>query len=117
MRHYVKLLRATLTALLMLVATAGAAVADQFKDAGAAFQRGDYATALRLFRALAQEGDAAAQTVLGLMYDEGQGVPRDYTEAAKRFRKAADQGDADARSTSVSCMPTAQACDRTTPRQ
>jgi len=33
MRHYAKLLRATLTASLMLVATAGAAVAGPFEDA------------------------------------------------------------------------------------
>jgi hypothetical protein len=42
MRHYAKLLRATLTALLMPVLIAGAAVAGPLQDAGAALQRGDY---------------------------------------------------------------------------
>ncbi len=46
-----------------------------------AYQRGDYATALRIFRQLADQGNAAAQFNLGVMYDEGQGVPQDYTQA------------------------------------
>ena len=62
MRHYAKLLRATLTALLMLVAIAGAAVAGPFEDRGAAYVRGDYATAMRLWRPLADQGDALAQS-------------------------------------------------------
>ena len=33
---------------------------------------------------------------LGLMYDNGQGVPKDEAEAVKWYRKAADQGNASA---------------------
>ena len=44
----------------------------------------------------AEKGDAAAQFALGLMYDVGQGVPKDEAEAVKWYRKAADQGDAKA---------------------
>jgi len=44
-------------------------------DAGAkAYNRGDYATALRIFRQLAEQGDAKAQIKLGFMYDTGLGV-------------------------------------------
>ena len=43
---------------------------------------------------LAEQGDADAQFKLGVMYDNGEGVPQDYTEAAKWFRLAAEQGDA-----------------------
>ena len=39
----------------------------------------------------AEKGDAAAQFALGLMYDVGQGVPKDEAEAVKWIRKAADQ--------------------------
>lgn len=46
--------------------------------------------------AKAQAGDAIAQYNLGLLYHEGQGVPKDYAEAATWWRKAADQGDATA---------------------
>ena len=41
---------------------------------------------------LAQQGDALAQFVVGAMYHDGQGVPKDYKEAVKWYRKAADQG-------------------------
>ncbi len=61
----------------------------------AAYQRGDYATALREFRPLAEQGIAEAQFNLGLMYLNGDGVPQDYAEAVKWYRKAAEQGNAD----------------------
>ena len=52
--------------------------------------------ALRQLQSAAQAGDADAQVDLGLMYDQGQGVPQNYAEALKWYRKAADQGDATA---------------------
>ncbi len=45
----------------------------------------------RLIKA-AEHGDAIAQNELGLIYEEGRGVPRDYIEASKWFSKAAEQG-------------------------
>ena len=68
------------------------------EDAHAAYDKQDYATARRLYRPLADQGDAWAQTRLGFMYDLGQGVPQDYVEAHKWFRLAADQGHAWAQS-------------------
>jgi hypothetical protein len=67
-----------------------------FEDAAAAYDRGDYATALRLYRPLADQGDAPAQNDLGLMYRDGRGVPQDYAEALTWYRLAADQGNAGA---------------------
>ena len=61
-------------------------------DALAAYDRGDYATALLLWRPLADQGHVSAQIYLGLMYDNGHGVPQDYAEAVKWYRKAADRG-------------------------
>jgi uncharacterized protein len=92
MRHHVKLLRAPLTALLMLGAIAGAAVAGPLEDADAASERGDFAAAYRLLRPLAEQGVALAQTNLGFMYANGSGAPQDYSKALEWFRKAADQG-------------------------
>jgi uncharacterized protein len=43
-------------------------------------------------RRLADQGVAAAQNRLGILYDSGKGVPRDYEKAIQWFRKAADQG-------------------------
>ena len=68
-------------------------------EALAAYNRGDYATALRLWRPLAVQGDASAQISLGIMYDNGSGVPQDYGEAVKWYRKAADRGNAAAQFT------------------
>ncbi len=51
-----------------------------------AYQRGDYATALRIMRELADQGDALAQFNLGLMYEYGRGVARDYKEAVSHIQ-------------------------------
>ncbi len=67
-----------------------------FDEGVAALQRGDYATALREYRPLAEQGHATAQYNLGIMYDNGQGVLQDYAKAVKWVRKAAEQGDANA---------------------
>ena len=92
MRHPPKLLRATLTASLVLVATAGAGVAGPLEDGDAAFRKRDYATALQLLRPLAEQGFAKAQYDLGAMYSSGLGVARDYAEAVKWYRLAAAVG-------------------------
>jgi uncharacterized protein len=76
------------------LALAGAAAAGPLEDGEAVFQRGDYATALKLWRPLADQGNAAAQDAIGSMYSDGQGVPQDFVEALKWYRQAADQGDA-----------------------
>ena len=76
------------------VVLTGAAMAGPFEDGLAAFQRGDYATALRLLQPLAAQGNADAQFKLGVMYDNGRGVAQNYAEAMKWYRLAAAQGDA-----------------------
>ncbi len=67
-----------------------------FDEGEAAYQRGDYATAIREWRPLAKQGVADAQYNLGVMYGEGLGVPQDYAKAVGWWRKAADQGHATA---------------------
>ncbi len=67
-----------------------------FDEGMAAYKRGDYATALREWRPLAEQGHATAKFNLGIMYDTGRGVPQDYAEAARWYRKAAEQGYAEA---------------------
>ena len=47
-------------------------------------------------RKKAEQGDAAAQFNLGLMYADGDGVPKDAVEAVKWYRKAAEQGNTNA---------------------
>ena len=56
-----------------------------------AAQSGDFATALKEWKPLAEEGNAVAQNNLGLMYQNGWGVPQDYKEAVYWYRLAAEQ--------------------------
>ncbi|ENZ8900255.1 tetratricopeptide repeat protein [Neisseria gonorrhoeae] len=44
----------------------------------------------------AEQGNAAAQFNLGVMYENGQGVRQDYVQAVQWYRKASEQGDAQA---------------------
>ena len=70
----------------------GLAHAGPFEDGAAALGKGDYATALRVWKPLAEQGHAEAQAILGLMYGKGWGVPQDDAEAVKWYRRAAEQG-------------------------
>ena len=73
-------------------------MAEPFEDALDAYNTGDYATALRLWRPLAEQGYAYAEYMLGVMYERGEGAPRDYAEAVKWYRLAAEQDYANAQS-------------------
>jgi TPR repeat protein len=61
-----------------------------------AFQRGYYLSAFRLAVPLAEAGNVAAQTLLGLIYEGGYGVPQDHTEAAAWYKISAAGGDREA---------------------
>jgi TPR repeat protein len=89
----------TVGILLVALALCVQACASVYKGpiaAATAYRHGNYATALGLYRPLAEQGNAYAQYTIGVMYDNGQGVPQDYSEAVKWFRAAAEQGNADA---------------------
>jgi uncharacterized protein len=93
--------KAAVAALMLAVGFAGSVAAGPFEAAVAAYEKGVaayekgvYATALRLLRPLAEQGEASAQYNLGVMFDNGQGVPQDYATAVSWYRKAAEQGHA-----------------------
>ena len=67
----------------------GAKVADQ---AYGAFQRGLYKTAYNLALPRAEQGDAAAQTLVAEILTRGLGIATNAEEAAKWYAKAAEQG-------------------------
>src|SRR5262249_31537617 len=70
---------------------------DVAAEAETAFQKGDYAKALKLARPLAEDGNPRAEAVGGSAYYRRRGgAPRD-AEAATWFKRAADKGDAVAR--------------------
>lgn len=62
----------------------------------AAYDKAEYATALKELTPLAEKGNAKAQYRLGKIFNLGQGVPPDKKEAAKWFHQAAQQGLAEA---------------------
>jgi TPR repeat protein len=85
-----------------LIATAqilgsASAVAGPWEDGMAAYNRGDYVPAIRLFRPLAERGNPKAQNVLGVMYRKGEGVTRNPGRALMWFSLAAKRGDARAK--------------------
>ena len=70
--------------------------AQDFEKGLKAAQAGDFVTALKEWKPLAVQGDAAAQGNIGIMYQNGDGVIKDAVKAVKWFRLAAEQGDANA---------------------
>jgi len=63
-----------------------------------AYDREDYAEALRALRPLAERGHADAQSQLARMYTWGDGVDSDLEESMRWYRLAAEQGHAGAQS-------------------
>jgi TPR repeat protein len=80
-------------ALAQAVGIAGSGLSTN--DPYVAFDKNDFRTALRLALPLAQQGDAKAQALVGLInYRGSRDMPRDLNEAANWFRRAAEQGNA-----------------------
>jgi hypothetical protein len=83
---------AVLLTLICLVAPAWA----DFQAGMEARNRGDFAKALREWSSLAERGDARAQFHLGMLYENGDGIPVDYGKAREWYEKSAAQGEANA---------------------
>ena len=67
-----------------------------YDDGVAAYDQGQYATALSLWLPLAEQGNVAAQYNVAVLYEKGLGVAQDYVAAARWYAKAAAQGDPEA---------------------
>ena len=67
-------------AAVLLVSLVGPARAG-YDEGVEAYSRGDYATALKELRPLAEQGNVVAQFNLADMYKYGKGVPQDYVQA------------------------------------
>lgn len=84
---------------ILLLALAGNALAEpeleprlELERGFEAFERGDIASAVTIWRALALAGDSTAQLNLGQMYRLGTGVTPNDEEAVKWYSMAAKQG-------------------------
>jgi len=87
---------AGLTSIALAALLSSAAFAGPMEDAGTAYKKGDYATAMKLIRPLAEQGNVSASYNLGTMYYNGEGTSRDYIQALKWYRVAAEHGDMEA---------------------
>ena len=61
-----------------------------------AFNKGDFVTAFKEWKPIAEEGNASAQFNLGFMYSNGWGVTQDAKEAVYWYKLAAEQKHASA---------------------
>jgi TPR repeat protein len=78
------------------IVLSGTAFALPQPDAEAAYARGDYATAFKIWLPLAEQGSAEAQRNVGRMYERGEWVAQDKQAAAEWYSKAAEQSARDA---------------------
>jgi TPR repeat protein len=76
----------------LLLAPALSVGAANFEDGVAAYQRADYANAIRIWHELGEAGDIRAIYNLGVLFDLGQGVAQDPARAAVYFNHAAQGG-------------------------
>ena len=96
------MLKRILAGVVVALTLTAAAAAGPLEDVRAAYDRGDYATALRLLRPFAEQGNAVAQYNLGLIYLGREGVPRNeigdaLVLAHMWLNLAAAQGNKDAK--------------------
>jgi len=75
-----------------LVLVLAAPVCTDSQAGKEAYRHGDFETAVKELRPLADKGDALAQFNLGAMYERGQGVPQDNFQAVQWYRRATNQG-------------------------
>ena len=80
-----------LSALAVGLLFAGPVSAQDFETAQAIAQSGDYETAAKILKQLAEQGDAEAQMTLGLLYLKGVGVLQDDDEGMRLLRLSASQ--------------------------
>ena len=66
---------------------------DNVDSAYGAYQRGYFLTALQLALPRAEQGDRAAQTLIGEIYADGLGVAENKTKAATWYKAASTNGD------------------------
>jgi hypothetical protein len=66
--------------------------ADQLEDAKAAIENKNFEKAYELLCPLAEGSNAEAQTILGALYINGQGVEKDITKGLSLIMKAGTQG-------------------------
>jgi len=63
-----------------------------YKKGLTAYQNRDFATVLKEWKPLAEQGYANSQSILGFLYEKGKGVPQDFIYAHMWWNIAASNG-------------------------
>jgi TPR repeat protein len=84
-----------LTLSILLFPSCSPNISDVYQGGLEAYNRKEYKTAFEKWEPLAIQGNAQAQSNLGVRYVIGLGVTQDYKEAVKWFRLSAEQGEAE----------------------
>ena len=82
--------------LVLLLGSIGTSWGNDFLKGLNAYHSGDFATAIREWTPLAEQGHSPSQYNLGFMHYNGEGVPQDYEAALKWYTRAAEQDHIDA---------------------
>ena len=94
--HMVIVMLRIISVFLFCLSLSSGVSSSEYKDALDAAAKGDFKTAIELFKPFAEKGDAAAQYNLGVIFFEGHASIKNYEKAAKWTRLAAEQGVAQA---------------------
>lgn len=89
-------MKAVLALILLLTFPALAQEDDPFARGMLAANARDFVEAVRLWRPLAEDGDARAAYHVGMVLEAGEGMPADPAEAARYYVLAARAGHAEA---------------------
>ena len=81
-----------LPVLLLTLLVWNPAYSADFQKGVDAYNSGDYATALREFKPLAEQGIAYAQFYLGVLHEKGLGGPANHTAAIEWYTRAVEHG-------------------------
>ncbi len=107
-----QLIRLLFITILLFLSAPVFAYADSIEDARAAIDNQDFETAHSILTPFAENNNPEAQTILGLMHVNGQGVEKDVKKGMAWILKAANQGFVAARKSAVDlCMGLAQEGD------
>ena len=80
----------------LLLGSIGTSWGNDFLKGLNAYHSGDFVTATREWKPLAEQGHSPSQYNLGFMHYNGEGVPQDYEAAVKWYTRAAEQDHIDA---------------------
>lgn len=82
----------TATSMLLACTILFCGCTSQYQNGWQAYESGSFSSAYQEWQPLAEQGNPKAQYLLGVLHQDGQGVPQDHVVAANWYQRAAEQG-------------------------